>query len=63
MARNANGKRPEKANLPYKMCVTCNRPFAWRRKWRDCWDGVKYCSVRCRDQRTYNKDEGPRQTN
>ncbi|MCK2165230.1 DUF2256 domain-containing protein [Thalassospira xiamenensis] len=62
MARNANGKRPEKANLPNKVCMTCHRSFAWRRKWRDCWDDVKYCSARCRDHREHNKGGTRRQT-
>ena len=42
------GKRVEKANLPTKICPTCGRPFTWRRKWKDVWDEVKYCSRRCR---------------
>ncbi|HBS24618.1 MULTISPECIES: DUF2256 domain-containing protein [Thalassospira] len=55
MRRNANGQRPTKSDLPHKTCLTCNRPFVWRRKWRDCWDDVKYCSARCRDHRANNK--------
>ncbi|MAC11450.1 MAG: hypothetical protein CMN74_04320 [Sphingorhabdus sp.] len=42
------GKRVEKANLPTKTCASCGRPFTWRRKWKDVWDEVKYCSKRCR---------------
>ncbi|KAK9902794.1 hypothetical protein WJX75_006264 [Coccomyxa subellipsoidea] len=30
-----------KANLPSKTCLTCNRPFTWRKKWEKCWDDVK----------------------
>jgi hypothetical protein len=37
-----------KADLPTKTCATCQRPFAWRRKWARDWDRVKYCSDRCR---------------
>ncbi len=37
-----------KANLPTKVCVTCGRPFTWRRKWAACWEQVRYCSDRCR---------------
>ncbi|NNF47921.1 MAG: DUF2256 domain-containing protein [Desulfofustis sp.] len=33
---------------PEKMCKTCGRPFQWRKKWRHCWDEVRYCSERCR---------------
>lgn len=41
----------KKADLPTKMCIACQRPFAWRRKWARDWDEVKYCSDRCRQQR------------
>ncbi|MBT8074844.1 MAG: DUF2256 domain-containing protein, partial [Gammaproteobacteria bacterium] len=32
-----------KPNLPAKICVVCQRPFKWRRKWATCWDEVRYC--------------------
>ncbi|RFF30705.1 DUF2256 domain-containing protein [Wenzhouxiangella sediminis] len=37
----------KKSELPTRICVVCKRPFTWRRKWRDCWDEVRYCSKRC----------------
>ncbi|PQB04989.1 DUF2256 domain-containing protein [Aureitalea marina] len=37
-------KRP----LAEKICPVCNRPFSWRKKWEKNWDMVKYCSQRCR---------------
>lgn len=37
-----------KANLPSKKCITCNKPFSWRKKWKKVWDEVKYCSEKCR---------------
>ncbi|BDA51231.1 hypothetical protein COCOBI_18-1080 [Coccomyxa sp. Obi] len=40
-----------KANLPSKLCLVCERPFTWRKKWEKCWDDVKYCSERCRRSR------------
>ena len=40
-----------KCDLPQKICVRCGRPFAWRRKWARSWEGVKYCSNRCRSDR------------
>jgi hypothetical protein len=40
-----------KPHLPQKVCVACGRPFAWRRKWRDDWAQVKYCSDACRKRR------------
>ena len=48
MARNANGPRVDKANLPTKLCAVCSRPFTWRRKWARDWDQVRYCSDKCR---------------
>ncbi|MDO7875915.1 DUF2256 domain-containing protein [Hymenobacter sp. ASUV-10] len=39
---------PRKGQLPTKICRTCGRPFEWRKKWRDCWNDVKYCSEKCR---------------
>lgn len=38
----------QKSDLPTRVCVTCARPFSWRRKWAKDWDQVKYCSDRCR---------------
>jgi len=38
----------KKTNLPEKMCLICQRPFTWRKKWERVWDEVKYCSDRCR---------------
>jgi hypothetical protein len=35
-ARGGNTKMTrgvKKENLPSKMCVVCNRPFTWRKKW------------------------------
>jgi hypothetical protein len=40
------GKKP--SERPSKICVTCGKPFAWRKKWERDWEGVKYCSDRCR---------------
>jgi hypothetical protein len=44
------GSRSKKGELPTKICVVCQRPFAWRKKWERCWDEVRYCSERCRRQ-------------
>ncbi|MCJ2084019.1 DUF2256 domain-containing protein [Methylobacterium sp. J-090] len=38
----------KKADLPTKICATCRKPFAWRKKWERVWDEVRYCSDRCR---------------
>ncbi|MBL8182093.1 MAG: DUF2256 domain-containing protein [Blastocatellia bacterium] len=44
-------KRYKKSDLPTKICVACERPFAWRKRWEKVWDEVKYCSERCRGNR------------
>ncbi|WP_081988355.1 DUF2256 domain-containing protein [Psychroserpens jangbogonensis] len=38
----------KKQNLPEKTCLTCGLPFSWRKKWKNNWDNVKYCSEKCR---------------
>jgi len=47
----------KKENLPTKVCVVCNRPFNWRKKWERCWDEVTTCSKSCnRKRRERNND-------
>lgn len=41
----------KKGNLPIKICVVCNRPFNWRKKWERCWDEVTTCSKACNGTR------------
>ncbi|KAG7356217.1 zinc finger type ZPR1 domain containing protein [Nitzschia inconspicua] len=41
----------KKENLPSKICVTCGRPFTWRKKWERCWDEVTTCSKSCNNKR------------
>ena len=43
-------KMRRKADLPKKPCAACGRPFAWRKKWENVWDEVRYCSDRCRSE-------------
>ncbi|MFS4439542.1 DUF2256 domain-containing protein [Paracoccaceae bacterium GXU_MW_L88] len=50
-------KMRRKGDLPSKICATCGRPFAWRRKFAKDWDAVKYCSERCRRNRSRGKDQ------
>ena len=40
-----------KGQLPTKICVTCGRPFEYRKKWRANWDDVKYCGEKCQRNR------------
>ncbi|MFN8415959.1 MAG: DUF2256 domain-containing protein [Cytophagaceae bacterium] len=42
-----------KRDLPDKMCVVCQRPFSWRKKWGKVWEEVKYCSDQCRQKRSH----------
>lgn len=48
----------KKENLPSKICVTCGRPFTWRKKWEKVWDEVSTCSKSC----NRNRKEKMRQT-
>jgi hypothetical protein len=43
----SNMKGVKKQNLPSKVCIVCNIPFVWRKKWKKNWDQVKYCSDKC----------------
>lgn len=45
----------KKENLPSKVCVVCDRPFTWRKKWERCWDEVTTCSKACNTQRRASK--------
>ncbi|MFL2713086.1 MAG: DUF2256 domain-containing protein [Gammaproteobacteria bacterium] len=38
----------KKLKLPQKICLVCNKPFIWRKKWKKDWDNVLYCSERCK---------------
>ncbi|MBO8222314.1 DUF2256 domain-containing protein [Prochlorococcus marinus str. XMU1401] len=39
-------------NFSTKTCPVCNRPFEWRKKWKNCWDDVIYCSKRCSNRKS-----------
>ena len=56
MASDKSFRNPH--NLPTKVCVVCNRPFTWRKKWENCWDEVKCCSKRCKSERKSNRKKG-----
>jgi hypothetical protein len=32
-----------------KTCIVCGREIQWRKKWRNNWHQVKYCSRACRN--------------
>ena len=58
-AKNTNTKMRgvKKENLPSKICVVCNRPFTWRKKWERCWDEITTCSKSCNSKRRGRKTE------
>ena len=48
----------KKQYLPEKICIVCERPFKWRKKWARVWEDVKFCSERCRrNKKKKNRDE------
>ncbi|XOV87919.1 MAG: DUF2256 domain-containing protein [Pseudomonadota bacterium] len=49
----------QKPHLPTRICVHCQKPFSWRKKWAGCWKDVRYCSDRCRRQRDVDKKPAP----
>lgn len=52
-ARPTPTNRPPAADpTAEKLCPACGRRFAWRRKWKACWEQVRYCSDACRRRRT-----------
>jgi hypothetical protein len=51
----------KKENLPSKICVTCGRPFTWRKKWEKVWDEVTTCSKSCNHKRRAAKRGGGQQ--
>ena len=44
---NNHSKNDLKKNLPSKICIVCNKPFNWRKKWQRDWKNVLYCSKKC----------------
>jgi hypothetical protein len=34
-----------------RTCQRCGRIIEWRRKWKDVWDSIRYCSDACRRAR------------
>lgn len=48
-------RKTSKKNLPQRICVVCEKPFTWRKKWEKVWDEVKYCSDKCRMNKSKNE--------
>ena len=48
---------PHHADRDSKLCAVCGRPFEWRKKWKDVWQEVRYCSERCRRRRSVSDQQ------
>ncbi|WP_071596876.1 DUF2256 domain-containing protein [Lewinella cohaerens] len=55
-------KTRKKADFPQKLCLHCQRPFYWRKKWEKVWDEVKYCSNRCGKENRQDRKNERKQT-
>lgn len=42
---------------PSKTCIVCGREIQWRKKWRNTWHEVQYCSQACRKTRLRDVDK------
>jgi hypothetical protein len=49
--KNSSNKTVKKSDLPSKICLYCNRPFTWRKKWAHHWEEVLYCSEACKKKK------------
>lgn len=47
----SSNKTMKKENFPSKVCVVCQRPFTWRKKWERSWDEITTCSKKCNSER------------
>lgn len=50
----------KKSELPQKPCAVCGLPMVWRKRWRNNWDRVLYCSERCRRSAPRRAAEEPK---
>ncbi|MCT0227138.1 DUF2256 domain-containing protein [Synechococcus sp. CS-1331] len=48
---------PHHADRASKLCAVCGRRFEWRKKWKDVWQEVRYCSERCRRRRSVSDQQ------
>tara|TARA_B100000035_G_C20561376_1_gene362677 strand:- start:289 stop:498 length:210 start_codon:yes stop_codon:yes gene_type:complete len=48
--KHRKGCMVKKSELDEKICLTCKRPFSWRKKWARDWANVKFCSKRCQGE-------------
>ena len=45
-----------------KNCKACGRIIEWRKKWKNCWDEIRYCSDRCRKSKPNSTDHQLQET-
>ncbi|MBC8784279.1 MULTISPECIES: DUF2256 domain-containing protein [Pseudomonas] len=45
----------KKSELPVKTCAVCGFNVVWRKKWARCWNEVRYCSERCRRNKSLQR--------
>ncbi|MBK9791935.1 MAG: DUF2256 domain-containing protein [Sphingobacteriales bacterium] len=50
-------KTVPKSDFPEKICLVCKKPFSWRKKWKNIWTEIKYCSERCRTTKKLKNHE------
>ena len=60
--RNKGGKMRNTGDLPSKICASCGLPFNWRKKWARDWENVRFCSERCRRNKTGDDSAQPHVT-
>jgi hypothetical protein len=51
-------KRSAEPHGQTKICKTCGRSFSYRKKWKNVWSEVLYCSKRCGGEKNLT-DYGP----
>ena len=44
------------SEIPVKFCEVCGRQMTWRKKWRNNWDEVRFCSKACRTSKLNQTD-------
>ena len=54
----ADRKRKPERVTPHrdKLCKSCGRAFAWRKKWERDWEVIKFCSDACRGHQPRDVD-------
>ncbi|QED25785.1 DUF2256 domain-containing protein [Microvenator marinus] len=59
MPDKKRGFKGNKAALPSKTCTVCGLTMTWRKSWTKNWEDVKYCSERCRRNKSQASEGEP----